>query len=200
MRSITRRKTLEEFIEKANVVHDNRFDYSEAQYVDGITPILIIDRETGERFYQKPVNHLSGHAHDSNRSRGEILVSRWLTENNIIVKRENYIKEIKKISAGIRVDFSIIYNERPVWIEYHGMQHYKNDFHFYKRTDEEFENQLKRDQNLRDYCKDSNILLIEIPYILKTYAEISDFLNKTIIEGIDPSSIIDYKSLYKYEM
>lgn len=197
VRSITRRKTLEEFIEKANIVHNNRFDYSEAQYVDGNTPILIIDRETGERFYQKPVNHLSGHAHDSNRSRGEILVGRWLSKNNIIAKRENYIKEIKKISAGIRVDFSIVYNESPVWIEYHGIQHYRNDFHFYKRTDEEFKNQLKRDQNLRDYCKNSNILLIEIPYILSTYAEISNFLNKTIIEGIDPNSIIDYKSLYK---
>lgn len=197
VRSITRRKTLEDFIKDANLIHDNRFDYSEAQYIDGNTPIIIIDRETGERFYQKPVNHLSGYAHDSNRSRGEILVGRWLSKNNIIAKRENYIKEIKKISAGIRVDFSIIYNGRPVWIEYNGIQHYRNDFRFYKRTDEEFENQRKRDQDLRDYCRSNNIALVEIPYTLKTYAEISDFLNKVIVEGKEPTSIIDYKSLYK---
>ena len=40
--------TLEEFIQKANLIHGNKYDYSKVVYVNNYTPITIICPEHGE--------------------------------------------------------------------------------------------------------------------------------------------------------
>lgn len=72
-----------------------------------------------------------------------------------------------------------------------------NGCNFFHNTIEDFNNQLRRDQNVRDYCKENNILLIEIPYTCNTYKKVKEFLDKVILQGIDPNTLIDYQSLYK---
>ena len=52
--------TLEEFIEKANIVHNNKFDYSKSVYRDSHTKIIIICPIHSE-FKQTPNDHLNGH-------------------------------------------------------------------------------------------------------------------------------------------
>lgn len=47
------------FIEKANKVHDNLYDYSNIDYKNTHTPIEIICQEHGP-FMQRPVKHLQG--------------------------------------------------------------------------------------------------------------------------------------------
>ena len=49
----------EEFIIKAKVVHENKYDYSEVKYVNNSTKICIICPEHGE-FWQIPNSHLRG--------------------------------------------------------------------------------------------------------------------------------------------
>ena len=51
--------TLKEFIQKANLIHGNKYDYSKVVYVNNYTPITIICPEHGE-FQQKPLHHLVG--------------------------------------------------------------------------------------------------------------------------------------------
>lgn len=51
--------TQESFIEKANLVHSNFYDYSKVNYIDIVSKILIICPIHGE-FTQKPSNHLFG--------------------------------------------------------------------------------------------------------------------------------------------
>lgn len=48
-----------EWIEKANNVHGERYDYSEVVYVNNSTKICIICKEHGE-FWQRPANHIKG--------------------------------------------------------------------------------------------------------------------------------------------
>ena len=48
-----------DFIDKANSVHDGRYDYSRADYVNARQPVIIICPEHGE-FEQRPFNHLKG--------------------------------------------------------------------------------------------------------------------------------------------
>ena len=48
-----------EFVEKANYIHHNKYDYSKVNYVNGITKVCIICPEHGE-FWQLPTNHLRG--------------------------------------------------------------------------------------------------------------------------------------------
>ena len=51
---------VEEFIKRANLIHNNRYDYSKVNYIDTKTKVCIIDPINGE-FWQTPNAHLSGH-------------------------------------------------------------------------------------------------------------------------------------------
>ena len=51
--------TTEEFIAKAKVVHGDRYDYSQVQYVNASTKVCIICRKHGE-FWQRPSHHTDG--------------------------------------------------------------------------------------------------------------------------------------------
>lgn len=52
--------TTESFIEKARKVHGDMYDYSQVQYVNEHTKVLIIDPATGGKFWQQPNAHLNG--------------------------------------------------------------------------------------------------------------------------------------------
>jgi hypothetical protein len=54
------RLTINEFITKANLVHNNKFDYSNVNYVNCITEVEIICPQHGS-FWQTAGGHLAGH-------------------------------------------------------------------------------------------------------------------------------------------
>lgn len=199
-RVIFGKKSNEEFLKEAKEIHGDRFTYLE-EYIDYLTPIKMMDNITGEIFKITPCYHLhekGGNPRD-HKSNGENLILTWIILNGF---ENNY--EDEKVINGIysrnsnyvRIDYILNIYSSIYWIEYNGEPHYK-DVRFFNRTTEEFNKQLERDQNVRDYCKENNIFLIEIPYILDTYEKVKDFLDKVILQGIDPNTLIDYKSLYK---
>lgn len=51
--------TTEEFIQRANIIHKGRYDYSKSIYKNAVTEICIICPQHGE-FWQSPHSHLSG--------------------------------------------------------------------------------------------------------------------------------------------
>ena len=78
----------ERFIEKANVVHDGLYDYSEVEYVNSLTPVKITCPEHGA-FMQNPHNHLAGHG-------CPICATNGITEKNRIWTYETCLKEARK--------------------------------------------------------------------------------------------------------
>ncbi len=56
---MSKRKTTSEFIQQAQAIHDDLYDYSKTEYISGKKKVLIIDPEYGE-FWQTPSNHLRG--------------------------------------------------------------------------------------------------------------------------------------------
>ena len=54
-----KRKTVEKFIREANLIHNNKYDYSKASYYNAYTKVCIIC-PTHREFYQKPNDHLRG--------------------------------------------------------------------------------------------------------------------------------------------
>ena len=58
--SNTKRKTKEEFIKDAILIHGNKYDYSKVEYINQLTKICIICPEHGE-FWQRPKSHLNKH-------------------------------------------------------------------------------------------------------------------------------------------
>lgn len=51
--------TTEEFIEKSEIIHDYKYDYSLSNYLSGKVKVLIICKEHGE-FLQRASAHLDG--------------------------------------------------------------------------------------------------------------------------------------------
>ena len=130
-------------------------------------------------------------------SYGEIFVRDWIIENSLTFKEQVVIYEVfNNKSSKVIPDFIVNYNRNMYWIEYNGKQHYEY-VDYLQKDPNRFLSQLKRDENVREYCKKNNIILIEIPYIINTYEKVAKFLDKTIIQGINPNTLIDYNKLYK---
>jgi len=90
--------------------------------------------------------------------KNETRIRNWL--------REKYGEDnIKKLTVRFNNrNYMIDFVVNGVFIEYNGEQHYQ-PIEFWGGQ-KAFEKQQKRDQELRDYCKENNIRLIEIPYWL----------------------------------
>lgn len=56
---MTKKLTTKEFIEKAQKIHNNKYDYSKVEYVNAHMKICIICPIHGE-FWQIPMHHLNG--------------------------------------------------------------------------------------------------------------------------------------------
>lgn len=56
---MTKKKTIEQFIEEANIVHNFKYDYSKAEYINNRTNLIITCPIHGD-FKQSPTNHLNG--------------------------------------------------------------------------------------------------------------------------------------------
>lgn len=54
-----RRYDIAEFVEKANLIHDSKYDYSKSLYINSHSKLMIICHEHGE-FKQTPSHHLNG--------------------------------------------------------------------------------------------------------------------------------------------
>ena len=188
--------TAEEFIEKANKIHKNKYDYSKVNYIDSHTKVTIICPKHGN-FDQLPSSHLKGHGcpHCSNFSVGETLTEEYLKLAKIEFRTDGYI--IISNDRYIYPDF--ILPEMNTWIEYNGEQHYFYVDFYHDGRSRTFLEQLERDIEVRKYCKNNNIRLIEIPYFMKTAQEVSDFLDKVLLQNIDPNTLVDYSKLYKLD-
>lgn len=196
-----RSMSFEEFIQKAKEIHGNLYDYSKSDFKNVSSSILIIDTETGEEFYQLPFNHLRGSGNPSRTdSRGERFIRTWLLNNNISCWEKNYSVTNKIEGRNIKrvyIDFSVTYNGKVYWIEYNGYQHYSAIYTAWNSNKDsntaidDFKKQVKRDKCVKDYCIKNNIIFIEIPYTYNTYSEVSNILNRVIINGETDLSFID---------
>jgi hypothetical protein len=134
---------------------------------------------------------------DSSISWGEYIIMKWLSSNNIEFEMYYEVKDIIKNKLPVKIDFRVLIDNIEIWIEYNGLQHYEFVSYFCDGDIKNFKSQLDRDNRVRFYCKRKNIHLIEIPYTYSTEEQISDFLEKSIINKIDPYSFVNYENLFK---
>jgi hypothetical protein len=90
--------TVEEFINKSNIKHGNKYDYSSVEYINSKTPVKIICREHGE-FIQLPYSHVRG--------KGCQKCAIQLTKSKLMKNKESFILDaIKK--HGTKYDYSLV--------------------------------------------------------------------------------------------
>ena len=93
-----RNKTNDYFIEKAKVIHHNKYDYSLVNYINAKSIVKIICSEHGE-FEQIPYNHLSGLGC---KLCGNVL-------NTTKKSNKRFISAAKKLN-GVNYDYSLFDN------------------------------------------------------------------------------------------
>lgn len=160
----------EEFIEKARKIHGDKYDYSKVNYINCETKICIICPEHGE-FWQTPNHHINAKCgcQKCNESKGEREVRAFLKENNIYYIDQFIVQVPTTIRrTGItKIDFYL--PDYKTFIEYNGKQHYIPQKAFGGEI--RFNEQIRRDNYIRNYCRENNIKLIELMYTDK------DFIN-----------------------
>lgn len=151
-------KSTSKFIEDARRIHGDLYDYSLCNYFNRHTKVIVICREHGA-FEIGAGEHLSGCGCPlCKESMGEKRIRLYLEKRGFMFTRQ-YPITFK--GNNYKLDFFI--PSRNLIIEYNGEQHYKPVEMF--GGAKAFHKQQQRDKNVRDYCKDNNIYLLEISYL-----------------------------------
>ena len=164
------RKTYEQYIEELKTLNSNIIVIG--VYINALTPILHKCLIDGYEWYASPANILFGTGCPKcNESKGEKHISKWLDNNNIQYISQKTFKDCKNERC---LPFDFYLPEYNLAIEYQGEQHYRPIDYFGGK--ENFEAQQKRDNIKRDYCKNNNINMLEIPYYKNVEEELNNFL------------------------
>ena len=160
--------TLNNFVERAKLIHGDKYDYSKVVYKNGRTKICIICPIHGE-FYQEPRHHLKGCGCPScNESKLEKEICLLLDENNIKHERQKRFKWLGRQSLDFYLpDYNIA-------IECQGRQHFES-INYFGGT-KTFFNTVKNDYNKLNKCKLNNICLLY--YVETVHALPNEFIDK----------------------
>lgn len=174
------RITQEEFIERAQQINGNKFDYSNVHYINMLTPITIICNK-GHEFKQVPQMHLFSFAGcpicaSECKSKGEHLIRTYLKKHNVKFDEQKTFDGCK-YKSKLLFDFYI--PQLNTCIEYQGQQHYEPVHHF--GGEEDFQARIIRDNIKREYCAKNKINLLEIKYNENVIKRLDKYLNKEVL-------------------
>ena len=169
-----------EFINRAKLIHENKYNYDKVIYINTHSKIKIFCNNCKEYFLQTPHHHNQNNGCPKcQSSKGEHFISKILQENNIeFIKQYKFLNQPKEIK---RCKYDFYLPELNTIIEFHGQQHYKFILYFHKTND----NYLKswyRDILKKEFCLNNNINFIEIKYNedIKIKLEIENIIKSTI--------------------
>lgn len=97
------------------------------------------------------------------KSKGEEAIANWLIKNNFIFEKEKCFSnfQYEDTKGYPRFDFYIKL-KTPILIEYHGIQHYESLGGW--NNIQHWTDRQKKDEIKRNWAKENNIPLYEIPY------------------------------------
>ena len=132
-----------------------------SKYINANTPIKCKCKKCNCEWEAIPGNLFHGTGCPRcKESKGERTIESILISNGVNYIRQYFIKNPFGNNKNVYIDFYL--PDYNTFIEYNGEQHYIPVEHFGGKI--QFNKQIERDQNLRSYCKNNNIKLIEIKY------------------------------------
>ncbi len=139
------------FIEKAKIVHGDRYNYDLVNYVRTDSKITIFCISCNKSFEQTPNHHIRGKGCPYHVNKTEMKLYDWLTEQKYEVKKEHRFKETKKS----RFDFYL--PNHNLVIELDGKQHFEQVRNWNSPEETQAKDKLKM-----DYCIKNNISMIRL--------------------------------------
>lgn len=154
------KKTNDEFIIDANIIHNNVYDYSLVDYKTAHDLVKIICKKHGI-FQVTPNTHLNTKSGCPmcNNSKGEMKIIKILNELKIRFEKE---KKFDNCKHKQKLPFDFYLPEHNICIEYDGIQHFEPIKIF--GGEEKLKIRQIRDQIKNEYCLNNNIRLIRIKY------------------------------------
>lgn len=149
------------FIRDAEEVHGKLYDYSLIDYKNTKTKVNIICNIHGI-FPQSYESHVKNGCHCPDckiTSKGEILISKILTENNIQYITQKKFDDCKNKRC---LPFDFYLPEHNICIEYDGIQHFESIKGL--GGEKKFEQTQINDKIKTTFCLNNNIILIRIKY------------------------------------
>lgn len=171
--------TTERFIEKAKLVHGDKYNYDKVNYIEAHKKVIIICSLHGE-FKQNPSSHTEGTAGCPKccESKGEKFIRNFLDSKEIPFISQ---KKFPNCKSKLKLPFDFYLPQYNLLIEFQGRQHYIPIKCFGGQA--ELELIQKRDQIKRNFAKSNGINLLEIPYNFKR-EQIIEILESQLMESI----------------
>ena len=159
----------EEFINRSNKIHHNKYDYSKVEYKNIRTKVCIICPEHGP-FWQTPKEHMNGRGcskcYTGRNSKISQKIEYKLKELNVKYEKEKTFDWLKN-DANLYLDFYL--PEYNVVIECQGIQHFK-PIDFFGGI-KKFEKNSERDKLKYKLCKEHGIKIYYFADLFHNYFE-----------------------------
>jgi hypothetical protein len=167
-------KTLSQlnFIEKANKIHNNKYDYSKTNYISHKHKINVICPTHG-KYSQLANSHLNGHGcPNCNESKGELKIKEILKKKNVIFIFQKTFNDCRN-ENNRKLKFDFYLPNKNILVEYDGRQHYEPIEYFGGIISHE--KLVEYDKMKNQYAELNKIKLIRISYM--EYENIDEILN-----------------------
>lgn len=192
--------TKEEYIERANEIHGNKYDYSNVELNGLHSKIKIICPKHGE-FEQLAYDHLNGHGCPScsvMASRGEEEIYDFICN---LIGKEKVERRNREILGGKEIDIYIPLLK--IGIEYNGVVWHsekfnKGKYYHLEKTEKCFDKGIKLFQIFEDeYEEHKEIILSKIKHLLNKTDGVEHIpARKTVIKDIDINISKEFLSKY----
>ena len=195
---ISRRKTLDEFIDESKKRHSLLFDYSRITsetYVNRSTPVEIGCLQCNEYFHQQPCDHLSGSGCPFCRNKTELILYKFLTEvNGFMVSIQKSFDDCRNFKP---LPFDMFLYEYNILFESDGDQHLKHVPRYHKKVD--LKERQETDFKKMNYALKNGFTVIRI-YQMDVYGNSYDWKTDLLnhIRHYDTPQIIYLSKNNKY--
>jgi len=163
-----------DFINKADLIHNMDFDYILVDYINAHTKVKIICKKCNNTFEQTPNKHLMGQGcPNCKKSKGENKIRLFFEKNNIQFKEQKIFNGCK-YKRNLKFDFYL--EEKNICVEFDGDQHF--EMYRFEKNDDRLRIRILRDSIKTDYCLKNNITLIRLK--TKDIKDIDNILKSVI--------------------
>ena len=186
----------DKFIEKAKIVHGNKYDYSEVKYTVTRGKVKIICPIHGE-FEQTPESHLQGKGcprcgHHLSKAENDIYeyISQFIPQEDIIRRDRTVLSDNKELDIYIpKLKIAIEYNG----LRWHSEEFNKDKNYHLNKLEECSKNGIKLIQIFEDeWVEKKDIVLKKLKHILGYNESQSVYARKCIINEVDKQTAYNF--------
>jgi len=168
-RGLSKRLTVEDFVNKARKTHGDTYSYDNAVYTGAHNKLLVTCKSHGD-FLITPVNHWSNgvgcpNCFRTKSSLGERTIRNWLIANKILYECQKTFSDLYYLKKNAKLKYDFFLPSLNMLIEYDGEYHYKAiSYSSTIKPEEQLAVTQARDKIKTEYAARNGICLLRIRF------------------------------------